>query len=258
MLDLKAEYTARGVPGQPVPLEAYAVTGEEILSEEGDRTPVLIAGRGRGTFAAFVDLDHPLFQNFDDDPADLVLTALAQQMLVRRNATVPIAAVFAELKDRYLAARAIDSTRLQPEANQLLTDIQRRMVDCVVDDPARPWNRALADHERGAAAERIAIVLRTDDTEAVISTGQYLPIMPPSAVPRVVREWPAAFFDGRLFSAPYARLEPAPAEAVLARVTGYLNDVAWLAGSPSDPAREELARARFSLQLLPDELADQS
>jgi hypothetical protein len=256
MLELKAEYIARGVPGQPVPLEAYAVSGEEVISEEGDSTPVLMVGRPRGAFFAIVDLDHALFQSFDDDPADLVLMALAQQMLVRRNATVPIAAVFAELKDRYLAARAIDSARLQPEANQLLSDVQRRMVECVGEDPARPWNRALADYERGATAERIATVLRTDDTEAVIASGQYLPIMPPSAVPRVVREWPQAFFDGRLFSAPYVRLDAAPAEAILARVTGYLNDVAWLAGSPSDPSREELARARLSLQLLPDELAE--
>lgn len=256
MPELKAEYVARGVPGQAVPLEAYAVTGTSVQTEDGNSTPVLMSGRPRGAFVAIVDMDHALFQGFDDEPADLVLMALAQQMLVRRGANVPIAAVFAELKDRYLAARAIDPTRLQPEANQVLVDIQRRMVDCVTEDPARPWSKALADHERGATSERIATVLRTDDSEAVIAAGEYLPIMPPTAVPRVVGEWPEAFFDGRLFSAPYVRLDPAPAEQVLAQITGYLNDVAWLAGSPSDPTREELARARLSLQLLPDELAE--
>lgn len=255
MPELKAEYAARGVPGQPVPLEAYAVTGRAVRTEDGTRTPVLLVGRPKGAFVALVDLDHDLFRAFDDDPADLVIMALAQQMLIRRNATVPIAAVVAELKDRYLPGRAIDTGRLQPEASQLLGDIQRRMVDCVADDPARPWDHALAEHERGATAERIATVLRTDDTEAVIAGGDYLPIMPASAVPRAVSQWPEAFFDGKLFSAPYANLDVAPAEQVLAKVTGYLNDAAWLATAPSSPSREELARARLSLQLLPFELA---
>jgi hypothetical protein len=255
MPELKAEYAARGVPGQPVPLEAYAVTGHSVRTEDGVSTPVLLVGRPRGAFVALVDLDHDLFRVFDDDPADLVLMALAQQMLVRRGASVPIAAVVAELKDRYLSGRAIDAGRLQPEASQILSDIQRRMVDCVSDDPARPWSRALAEHERGATAERIATVLRTDDTETVIASGDYLPIMPASAVPRAVGQWPEAFFDGKLFSAPYANLDAAPAEQVLAKVTGYLNDAAWLATAPSSPSREELARARLSLQLLPFELA---
>jgi hypothetical protein len=255
MPELRAEYAARGVPGQPVPLDAVVVApGAQVLDENGIRTPVLLYGRPRGAFMALVDLGHPLFQNFDDDPADLVLMALAQQMLVRRDATVPIAAVFAELKDRYLASRAIDAARLQPEANQLLADIQERMVDCVAEQPSRPWDRALAEHERALTAERIARVLRTDDSESVIASGGYLPIMPASAVPRVVQEWPEAFMDGRLFTAPYANLEAGPAEQVLAQLLSYLNDAAWLASSATG-SRDEMARARFSLQLLPAELA---
>lgn len=255
MLDLKAEYIARGVPGQPVPLEAVAVAGGQVLTEDGVRTPVLLHPRAKGAFIALVDLDHPLFRNFDDDPADLVLAALAQQMLVRRGSNSPIAAVVAELKERYLATKAIDPTRLQPEANQLLSEIQTRMVSCVSEAPDRPWKKALAEHERAQTAERIATVLRTDDSEKVISAGEYLPIMPPSAVPRVVAEWPEAFLDGHLFTAPYGKLEPGPAHQVLGQLIGLLNDVAWVASSPIGASRDELARARLSLEIVPFELA---
>lgn len=255
MLELKAEYTAKGVPGQPVPMEAVAVTGTPVVTEEGVRTPVLLHPRAKGAFVALVDLDHPLFRNFDDDPADLVLTALAQQMLVRRGSTAPIAGVVAELKERYLKNKAIDPARLQPEASQLLSDIQSRMVACVKEDPERPWKKAMAQHEREQTAERIATVLRTDDSETVIAKGAYLPIMPPSAVPRVVGEWPEAFLDGRLFAYPYAKLDPGPAQQVLGQLLGLLTDVAWVASSPIGASREELARARLSLEILPFELS---
>lgn len=257
MPELKAEYTARGVPGAPVPLEAVAVS-VPVMTETGERTPVLLHSRPRGAFVALIDERHPLFDTFDDDPADIVLMALAQQMLVRRNAVVPIGALFAELKDRYLSSKAIDPSRLQPEANQLLGDIQQRMVACVTDDPERPWKKALADHERAQTAERIATILRTDDSEKVIACGDYLPIMPASAVPRVIREWPEAFLDGRLFTAPYSKLEPGPAEQVIGQVIGLLNDVAWIASSPMHASREELSRARLALEILPLEIADGS
>ncbi|HEX7298921.1 MAG TPA: hypothetical protein VF257_07920 [Solirubrobacteraceae bacterium] len=255
MPEMRAEYTARGVPGAPVPLDAVAVTAP-VLTEDGDRTPVLLHPRARGAFTAVVDEAHPLFATFDDDPADIVLMALAQQMLVRRNAAVPIGAVFAELKDRYLSSKAIDPTRLQPEANQILNRIQERMVACVAEDPERPWKRALAEHERAQTAERIATILRTDDSDAVIASGQYLPIMPPSAVPRAVAEWPEAFLDGRLFIGPYAKLDPGPAEQVVGQLIGLLNDIAWIASAPTQTSREELSRARLALEILPLELAE--
>ena len=37
-------------------------------------------------------------------------------------------------------------------------------------------------------------------------------------------------------------------------ITGYLSDVAWLAGNPVDPPRDRMIRARLSLRLLPEEL----
>ena len=255
MPQLKAEYTARGVGARAVALDAIAVRGCAITTNDGDRVPVYLASRPKGALTAFVDLDHPLFESFDDDPEDLVLVALAQSLVVRSKSGVPLTAVYADLKQRYLPQRAVSSGTLQAEANQLLADIQVKMVPLVRDDPSRPWHKALAEHERALTRERIADALRTADADQAIASGEYLTLVPPPAVPRIVAEWPDAFLDHRLFARPYRGLEAASQQQALGRIVGYLNDTAWLASSPVGADRDELIRSRLSLQLLPDEFA---
>jgi hypothetical protein len=255
MRQLDGEYTAKGVGIRPVPLNVIAVRGVAVLGSDGDAVPVHLVSRAKGAFTAFVDLSHPLFASFDDAPEDIVLFALAQMMVVRAKSSVPVAAVYAELKERYLPGRALSASSLQAEANQLLSDVQARMSALVSDDPSRPWHKALADHERALARERVVDALKTSEFESVISSGEYLPYVPPSAVPRIVSEWPDAFLDGRLFSRPYRGLEAAAQQQVLGRIVGYLNDAAWLASSPVGADRDELLRARLSVELLPEEFA---
>ncbi len=254
--ELSVEFSATGVPGRPVRLETFRLEGQAVTNMNGDLVPVWLVGE-RGGFVAFVGLDHPLFANFDDDPADIVLMELTQQMIVRaRGATRPISEVFAELKHRYLNSRAIDPNRLVPEAMQLTRDIQERMVGCVQDSPDRPWENVLIDAERHFTADRITEVRRTSDIQSVVDSGEYLTLVPPAVVPRIVEEWPEAFFDGRLFAQPYATLSsPTARRQVVSTITSYLHDVAWLTNAPTTAPREQLIRARLSLQLLPNELA---
>jgi hypothetical protein len=251
---LKGEYTAKGVGARPIKLDAYAVTGEPV-TVNGERVPVHLFSRPKDAFTAFVDLDHPLFDGFDDDPEDLVLVALAQTIVTRARSAVPLVAVYADLKERYMGQRAINAGSLQAEANQMLADLQARMVARVADDPTRPWHKALAEHERALTRERLADTKRTAEVEPFVKSGEYLELVPATAVPRIVGEWPEAFLDHRLFARPYKGLEPASQQQALGRITGYLNDVAWLAASPIGAERDDLIRARLSLRLLPDEVA---
>ena len=255
MRQLDGEYTAKGVGTRPVPLNAIAVRGVPLVGPDEDVVPVHLVSRAKGAFTAFVDLGHPLFASFDDEPEDLVLLSLAQMMIVRAKSTVPLTAVYAELKHRYLPQRALNAASLQAEANQLLADVQARMTTLVSDDPSRPWHKALADHERALTRERVVDALRTSDFDKIVASGEYLPYAPPSAVPRIVSEWPETFLDGHLFSRPYRGLEAAAQQQVLGRIVGYLNDAAWLASSPVGAERDELLRARLSVELLPDEFA---
>jgi hypothetical protein len=101
------------------------------------------------SFAAFVDLDHPHFQQFDDDPADLILQDIAAHLIARTTGeTPPLSAVYVSLKERYLGSRTIDEAKLDALATQMLTDLKERMVTCVHDNPERPWQNTLNAAER--------------------------------------------------------------------------------------------------------------
>lgn len=256
MPELEGEFTASGVAGQPVKMTAYQTTAAKVTTAEGRRTPVWLASRPRGAFAAFVDLTHPHFKSFDDDPADLVLMELAQHLIARApGAALPISAVFAGLKERYLASRTIEMSRLVALATQLLRDLQQRMTGCVINNPERPWLNALNEAERHLTADRIIEVLKVADYNQAISNGTYLRYVPPSVVPRIVEEWPEAFFDNKLFRLPFEEVEsPSARRHTVATVAGYLYDAAWLASTPPSGSREQLIRARLSLQLLPEEI----
>lgn len=252
--ELNGEFSATGVATRPMSLRAWATRGQS-LQMDGRRVPVWITSGDGGGFRAFVDTDHPHFRHFDDEPEDVVLMEVAQSLIMRapRGSTAPISAVFAELKDRHLQAHAIDPGRLIPEAGSLIHEVQERMVECVADNPERPWI-ALADAERHVTQERVVEDLRVADIQPSIYSGEYLKYVPSSVVPRIIEEWPEAFFDGRLFVRPYAETTPGAQRQTIAMITGYLSDIAWLAGNPVDPPRDRMIRARFSLRLLPEEM----
>ena len=75
-------------------------------------------------------------------------------------------------------------------------------------------------------------------------------------IPRLLEEWPEAFMDGSVFAAPYADIANNPGRRVsVGKVAGYLYDVALLADAQTPPPKDELVRARLSLNLLRGELA---
>lgn len=258
ILELNAEFSATGVPGRPVRLSAWRLSGHPLVDGSGRRlTTLLIPGRA-GSMNAFVDVDHAHFRTFPDEPEDLILMELAQHLLVRAQGTVTatISGVFTELKARHLSAHAIDPTRLIGEASQLLRDIQERMIPNVRENPLRPWLNALNDAERHITSERLTQAFRTGDLNPYLEDGRYLPFVPPVVTPRIVEEWPEAFFDGRLFGAPFSEVaSPTARRQSVATIAGYLDDIAWLASTPPNASRDELVRATLSLRLLPTQLA---
>ncbi len=254
--ELNGEFSATGVGGRPIRLRAVEVRAP--LQLDGRRVPVWVTGELGGSFVALVDLDHPHFRLFDDEPEDVVLMEVAQNLIIRaRGTTVPISAVFAELKARHLPSHAIDAGKLIPDAAHLMHDIQERMVRCIQDNPQRPWENALVEAERHITHERVTEILRTAEIQPVIYSGEYLLYVPPAVIPRVIEEWPEAFLDGRLFTRPFADVPtPGARRQMVSSVTGLVSDLAWLTANPVNPPRDQMIRARLSLRLLPNELAE--
>lgn len=254
--ELDGEFSVSGIGSRPMKLRAFLVRGNTLKDVEGRHVPVWVTGEPGGGLVAFADTDHPHFSTFDDDPEDLILMDVAQNLLTRaRGATMSLSSVYTELKGRYLPSHAIDPGRLISQATQLIHDIQERMVECVEENPERPWQKALVDAERHVTRERMTQALKTADINPHIYSGEYLIYVPPSLVPRIVEDWPEVFLDGRLFRAPFKDVkEPGAKRQMVATITGYLDDIAWLTGAPVEVSREQMIRARLSLNLLPDEL----
>ena len=186
---------------RPMSLRAWATRGHP-LQLDGRRVPVWITSGDRGSFRAFVDVGHPHFRYFDDEPEDVLLMEIAQSLIVRapRGSSTPISAVFAELKERHLQAHAIDPGRLIPEAGSLIHDVQERMVECVADNPERPW-LALADADATSprsGSSRTSV----SPTSSRHLLGRIPQIRAELRGASLVEEWPEAFFDDHLFGRP--------------------------------------------------------
>lgn len=257
ILELDAEFMATGVPGRPVKLSAWRVSGQTLVGSNGRRAPTLLIPGRASSVNAFVDVDHPHFRMFPDEPVDMILIELAQHLLVRAQGSVTstISTVYAELKERYLPTHAIDPVRLIGEASQILRDVQERMVACVADNPMRPWLNVLNQPERFLTGDRLTEAFRSADINPFLESGEYLPFVPPGVVPRIVEDWPEAFFDGRLFDGPYSEVSSATARRqTVAAIAGYLDDISWLASGPANASRDELVRATLSLRLMPEHI----
>lgn len=255
--ELTGEFSVSGIAARPVKLRAFIVRGQRLYDVEGRNVPVWVTGEAGAGLIAFANLDHQHFRTFDDEPEDVILMDVAQNLLTRaKGSTMSLSSVFSELKERHLSSHAIDPSRLVSEATQLMHDVQERMVECVTENPERPWQKALVDAERHITRERMTRAFKTADTEQHIFSGEYLLHVPPSLVPRIVEEWPEAFLDGNLFLAPFKDVnEPGARRQMIATITSYLDDVAWLTSAPLEAPRDQMIRARLSLDLLPDELA---
>jgi hypothetical protein len=255
--ELNGEFSVSGVAARPAKVRSFIVRGTELHDADGRHVPVWVTGEQGGGLIAFADLDHPHFAMFDDEPEDIILMDVAQNLLTRaRGASMSLSSVYAELKERHLSSHAIDPGRLISEATQLMRDIQERMVECVDENPERPWQKALGEPERHFTRERMTQALKTADIDPHIYSGDYLVYIPGSLVPRIVEEWPEAFLDKRLFKAPFKGVkEPGARRQLVATITGYLDDLAWLTSAPLEAPRQQMIRARLSLELLPEEIA---
>lgn len=128
------------------------------------------------------------------------------------------------------------------------------MCDRVSLDPQRAVSYLDADEQTTTTNALIAD--GGDSMTATLADGQFVQYAPPLFLVKLLENWPEAFLDGNVFIGPYTSLpSPSSKRLSLARVVGYLNDVATLLSFETAPNAAQLRRTRLSIQLLQDELA---
>ncbi|MFD4546311.1 ATP-binding protein [Streptomyces sp. NPDC058466] len=239
-------------------VETRLLDGEEGLRDDsGQPVPVLLDQRAGNDMTALIDPEHGVFRLFGSDYADLLLVELAAVLKVRARSEWSPSRLVAAIRSESLKDGVLDGTTVGAEARELLVEVRARM--------ARELDRT------GAAGKAFTHLTRDEITATenqMIASGKvgqvrdlgqeggFLEHVPPLALVRLVETMPATFLDGHVFRGPYANVASDSARALsLARVTGYLSDVATHGTYAAGATAYQLQRARLSAALLVDELA---
>lgn len=231
-----------------------AVAAGPVIDMEEQPTPVwLVQGPG-GTATALVDASHQVFTQFGADVSDVLLIEIAAVLKVRADSSLSHAQVAARLRAACLPDTALDIDVIGSQARELLADVRQRMADQVDSDPQRALQYLTPDEQ--TATENDLVAQGADLSAHLGDDGRFLLHVPPLFLVKLFEQWPEAFMDGRVFVGPYATLSsPSSRRLSVARITGYLNDVATVLTFQTSPAAAQLQRTRLSVQLLLDELA---
>jgi hypothetical protein len=211
------------------------------------------------TFTAFLDLDHEVYQRFGVEPADLLLAEVASVLRVRSSTDWSLSQLMAAIRAESLPGTALDSSTIGAEARDLLAEIRRRMAGELdrIGEPAKAFQHLTPD-ELTATEHAMIANGQVTQTSDLGQSGDFLLHVPALFLVRLLEAWPTAFMDKRVFRGVYAGVSSGSAQRMsLARVAGYLTDVATQASYSGAATSNQLLRTRLSMRLLEDELADE-
>ena len=228
-----------------------------LIDANGEVTPVWLAQGAGGSATALVDRRHDAFAKTGIEYAELLLTEVAASLKVKSDTNQSHSQIASRLRASCLPDTAVDMGVVRAQAVELTSEIARRMSLLADADPSRALN--LLDPDEQTHIENAMVADGGDSLTATLGgSGQFVRYAPPLFLVKLLENWPEAFLDGQLFDGTYASLASKSSKRLsLARVAGYLNDVATLLTFEA-PSKSQLRRTQLSLQLLTQELAPES
>ncbi len=226
---------------------------EPVLDESGATTPVWLAQGPGGTATAIINLTHDAFKKQGAELTDLLLVEITAALRVKADIDLSHSEIASRLRATCLPDSTIDPTVIRAQASELFADVRRRASAAIVDNPERAVS--YLDSDEQTVTTNALVAEGGDNLTATLANGDFVRYAPPLFIVKLVENWPEAFMDGQVFIGPYQSLpSPSSKRLSLARVVGYLNDIATLLSFETTPNSTQLRRTRLSLQLLQDEL----
>ena len=234
-------------------VETLAVT-EPVLDDNNSPTPIWLAQGPGGTATAIVDETHEAFAKLGLETADLLLAEIAATLKVKGDLELSQSQIASRLRAACLPDTAVDPAVIRTQALELVTDLRSRMSEAVGDDPQRALSFLDVDEQTATANALIAD--GRDTLTETLANGEFVLYAPPLFLVKLVENWPEAFMDNKVFIGPYDGLPSVASKRLsLARIVGYLNDIATLLSFETAFNATQLRRTRLSIQLLQDELS---
>ncbi|MEU5691382.1 ATP-binding protein [Actinosynnema sp. NPDC020468] len=239
-------------------VETRRLAGLPLTDANGEPAPVLLVQGAGGTATAFLDSGHEAFVKLGVQPAELLLVEIAAVLKVRGETGRNHAQLVTELRGRCLPDTVVDFDVISAQAREVLTEVRRLMTSAVESDAGRAY-QYLSPDELTTTENEVIANGRPELLDKLGVNGEFLLYVPPLFIVRLLESWPEAFMDGKVFRGPYAGVSSPSAQRLsLARVAGYLNDVATLVSFNSRPAIAQLQRTLLSIKLLADEFPEES
>lgn len=231
------------------------VMAEPVQDADGHDTPIWLAPGPGGTATALIALNHDAFTKLGLEPAELLLTELSATLKVKANSPFTHSQISAKLRAECLPDTAVNHVVIRTQAGELLADVRQRMAENVGDDLQR--SLSYLDSDEQTFTENALIADGGDSMAATLGgSGRFLLYVPPLFLVKLLENWPEAFMEGRVFVGSYTSLSSQSSKRLsLARIVGYLNDVATLMTFQLPPSVTQLRRTRLSVELLQQELA---
>lgn len=248
---------------QKINVVAYeAVANDPMLAAEKPWN-LKLSDNATGTYEFVFDVSHTAFGSATLTPLDALLAEIAHlwaDYWALTQTPHAFASILAELRETYAGEASLDPIAVAEEAQQLLSGLALAIAgNCPEEDRGSLYDDLPASLQKevmeGLAANSVTNISR------VLGDGAFLQHSPPSVSRHVVASKPNLVMDGEFWDFPYEQLdyldtsltEKVRAEA-LALLLNRLDDLIWVAGRDSShsisPSREELLRARMSIQLL--------
>jgi len=238
-------------------VESFALSSGPVLDSTEQVTPVWLAPGAGGTATGLVDLSHQAFTKFGADIGTLLLVEVASYLKLRTaSISLTHSQVISRLQASCMPDTAVDGAVIGAQAAELMSELRQRMANQVNDDPQRALQYLTPDE---TDYMENAVIADGGSTVKLGEDGAFLLYVPPLFLVKLLEAWPEAFMDGRVFGGVYASLSSASSRRLsLARVVGYLNDIATLLAFQTTPSTPQLQRTRLSVQLLLNELAPEA
>jgi len=239
--------------GPPLEVMTYAVQ-EQLIDASGSPTPIWLWRESGKRHVAFVDMSHAVFRSFPVDPGVLLSVEIAHHLRVRAESKLTVAQLTSLLLDQRLSDLRVEQGYLSAQARDLLGFVRQRMVEAVHENPDRAWQHLSMD-ERSLTETNLVVAASPGSLEQAQATGEFLMYVPSTFLPRLVEQWPEAFFDGSVFRAAFKGVTSSAGRHIsVGRVVSYLYDAA-VVESVKVTSSIALSRCALSIHLLRAELA---
>lgn len=235
------------------------VTVNKLSSGDLGGLPLTLRILSKDNFEAVYNAKHPFFNEFSQEPLDLLLLELAQKFSRRKDDVKewPPSRIYCMLKEKYSQDKLLSPKALSDKASDMLNSIRRHIVDLKIGvDPDDIDQNVINEVRR-----KVLSKLRGGDKEVgeILKTTAYLAYSPDEELVNCFMKKPGAFLDNNFWNIPFTALgTPELQEEVKNMFSGYMNDIIWLkkeaaeynSGPISTEARYRLQRASLSMKLL--------